>query len=71
MDMYIYMGYCIPCMFRTLAFNCHDVSDHFLFKKKIEMLIQDVKITSAIMVGELMSYDLKLHFKGPSSISDA
>ncbi|KAM0938090.1 putative ATPase, AAA-type, core, P-loop containing nucleoside triphosphate hydrolase [Dioscorea sansibarensis] len=56
MDMHIYMGYCSPSIFRILAFNYRDVNKHPLFEKT-ETLIQEVEVTLATVMEELMRSD--------------
>ncbi|XP_039115846.1 AAA-ATPase At3g50940-like [Dioscorea cayenensis subsp. rotundata] len=64
MDMHIYMGYCSPCAFRTLAFNYHNVDDHPLFEE-IEALLKDTEVTPATVAEELMrSVDANVALQG-------
>ncbi|MQL76657.1 hypothetical protein Taro_009039 [Colocasia esculenta] len=53
MDVHIHMSYCSAPAFRKLASNYHGVDEHPLFEE-IEGLMQEVEVTPAVVVGELM-----------------
>ncbi|CAL5096533.1 unnamed protein product [Urochloa decumbens] len=56
MDMHIYMGYCTPDSFRTLANNYHLIDYHATFPE-IEKLIKEVTVTPAEVAEVLMRKD--------------
>ncbi|CAL4909821.1 unnamed protein product [Urochloa decumbens] len=56
MDMHIYMGYCTPDSFRTLANNYHMIDYHATFPE-IEKLIKQVTVTPAEVAEVLMRKD--------------
>ncbi|CAN6336632.1 unnamed protein product [Urochloa humidicola] len=56
MDMHIYMGYCTPDSFRTLANNYHMIDYHATFPE-IEKLIKEVTVTPAEVAEVLIRKD--------------
>jgi chaperone BCS1 len=56
MDMHIYMGYCTPESFRTLANNYHMIDYHDTYPE-IEKLMKEVMVTPAEVAEVLMRKD--------------
>ncbi|KAK6136733.1 hypothetical protein DH2020_029561 [Rehmannia glutinosa] len=64
MDMHIFMSYCTPCAFKTLAANYHGITEHSLFRE-INSLLEETMVSPA-EVGEqlLRNEDVEIALEG-------
>ncbi|KAK6159493.1 hypothetical protein DH2020_006807 [Rehmannia glutinosa] len=64
MDMHIFMSYCTPCAFKTLAANYHGIMEHSLFRE-IDSLLKETMVSPA-EVGEqlLRNGDVEIALEG-------